>query len=79
MHIQLFMLKRSKMPTTSPFKLTNAKFHMSTPYHLKCLGQMAKIAFSPMDSIHDDLKTWNNALGLWLTVPVLQINITNYV
>ena len=55
MRIQLFMFKRSIMPTTctSPFKLTNAKFHKSNPYHLKCLGQMAKIAFSTMDSIHD--------------------------
>ena len=60
------------MPTTSLFKLTNAKFHMSNPYHLNCLGQMAKIAFSTMDSIHDDLKTWNDTLGLWLTVSVLQ-------
>ena len=73
MHIQLFM------STTSPFKLTNAKFHMSTPYQLNCLGQMAEIAFSTMDSTHDDLKTWNYALWLWRRVPVLQINITNYV
>ena len=71
------MFKRSKMPTTSHFKLTNDKFHMSTPYHLNCLGQMAKIAFSTVDSIHDDLKTWNYALGLWRRVPVLQINIKN--